>query len=115
MRKIILAAVILIILGLVVGFYPSYIEKPIKDSVGPMAVRIDPQYPAPEYHSPLDWWQTHHMDVVNRGDLAQEDCLRCHEPQTSCNNCHTYVGVQEIVSPASAGQPVQPALQALTH
>ena len=25
------------------------------------------------------------------------DCLYCHEPETSCNNCHAYVGVKEIV------------------
>ncbi|MCL4300520.1 MAG: hypothetical protein KJ077_32590 [Anaerolineae bacterium] len=112
MRKITLAAAILIILGLVIGFFPTHTEKPVKDGLGPMAIRIDPQYPAPEYHNPLDWWQTHHMDVVNRGDLMQADCLHCHEPQTSCNNCHSYVGVQEVALPA-AGQPVQLPLQAV--
>jgi hypothetical protein len=49
------------------------------------------------YHSPLDWWQTHHMDIVNRGEFLQADCLYCHDPATSCNNCHGYVGVAAIV------------------
>ena len=64
-----------------VGFYPAWVEKPVKDGSGPLAVCIAAQYPAPEYHSPLDWWQTHHTDMVNRGDLTQSDCLYCHEPE----------------------------------
>jgi hypothetical protein len=39
------------------------------------------------------------MDVVNRGDLEQADCLYCHEPEISCNNCHGYVGVDPILTP----------------
>ena len=96
MRKVALLLAVLIILALIVGFYPSYVEKPVKDGAGPMAIRLDPGLPAPEYHSPLDWWQTHHMDVLNQGDLTQTDCLYCHEPATSCNNCHHYVGVIPI-------------------
>jgi hypothetical protein len=98
MRRTVLVLAIVVILALIVGFYPSYVDKPVKDGSGPMAVRIDPQFPAPETHNPLEWWQTHHMDVVNRGDLAETDCLHCHEPETSCNNCHNYVGVAEISS-----------------
>ena len=98
MRKIVLVLAVLIILALVVAFYPSYVEKPVKDGVGPMAIRIDPDLPAPATHNPLDWWQTHHMDAVNQGDLVQSDCLYCHAPATSCNNCHNYVGVAEIVT-----------------
>jgi hypothetical protein len=93
---------ILVVAGLllmVVALYPTYVQKPEKDGQGPLAVRLDPKYAAPETHSPLDWWQTHHMDVVNRGDLEKVDCLYCHDPQTSCNNCHGYVGVDKIVVP----------------
>ena len=97
MRKVILVVVALVILALIVGFYPNYVEEPVKDGPGPLSVQIDPQYPAPAFHNPLDWWQTHHMDVVNRGDFTQQDCLHCHEPQTSCDNCHSYVGVTEII------------------
>jgi len=96
MRKVSLVLAVLITLALVVGFYPSYVEKPVKDGTGPMAIRLDPDLPAPETHNPLDWWQTHHMDVVNQGDLTQKDCLYCHDPQTSCNNCHGYVGANAI-------------------
>ena len=45
----------------------------------------------------LDWWQTHHTDVLNRGDLLREDCLQCHEVERSCNNCHRYVGAEAII------------------
>jgi hypothetical protein len=96
MRKIALVLAVLIILALMVGFYPTYVEKPVKDGTGPMAILLDPDLPAPQTHSPLDWWQTHHMDVVNQGDLNQGDCLYCHGPQTSCNNCHNYVGANPI-------------------
>lgn len=98
MRKTVLVISILMIIALIVGFYPTYVEKPIKDGTGPMAIRLDPDIPAPTTHNPLDYWQTHHMDVVNQGDLTQLDCLYCHDPQTSCNNCHTYVGVDQIVA-----------------
>jgi len=97
MRKIALIAAAIGIMALTVAFYPGYVQKPEKDGPGPLAVYIDPIYSVPEYHSPLDWWQSHHPDMVNRGDLLQEDCLYCHEPETSCNNCHGYVGVNPIV------------------
>ena len=96
MRKLFLIIAVVCIILLVVGFYPKWVEKPVKDGSGPLSVRIAAQYAAPEYHNPLDWWQTHHMDVVNRGDLAQTDCLVCHVPAQSCNNCHGYVGVDPI-------------------
>ena len=97
MRKVALSLVVVGILLLTVAFYPQSVERPVKDGEGPLAVRIDARYAAPEYHSPLDWWQTHHMDRVNNGDLEQTDCLYCHDPATSCNNCHGYVGANEII------------------
>jgi hypothetical protein len=97
MRKVALSLVAVGILFLLVAWYPQYVEKPVKDGEGPLSVYLDPSLPAPEYHSPLDWWQTHHMDIVNRGDLLQSDCLQCHDPETSCNNCHRYAGANEIV------------------
>ena len=97
MRKAALLIAVLIFLVLTIVYYPTYVEKPALDGEGPLVVYIDPRFPAPETHNPLDWWQTHHMDVVNRGDLEREDCLYCHEPQTSCNNCHGYVGVDAII------------------
>jgi hypothetical protein len=97
MRKAVLLIAVLTILVLIVVYYPTFVEKPALDGGGPLAVHIDPRFPAPETHNPLDWWQIHHMDVVNRGDLEKVDCLYCHEPKTSCNNCHGYVGVDPII------------------
>ncbi len=96
MRKAALLIAILTLLILVVVYYPTYVEKPVLNGNGPLGVHIAPRFPAPETHNPLDWWQTHHMDVVNQGDLTQQDCLYCHQPATSCNNCHDYVGVDRI-------------------
>lgn len=97
MRKVALSVVALGIVLLVIAFYPQYVEKPVKDGEGPLSVYVDPSLAAAEYHSPLEWWQLNHQDVVNRGDLVQADCLQCHDPVTSCNNCHGYVGAKEIV------------------
>jgi len=97
MRKVALSLAAAGILLLIVAWYPGYVEKPVKDGAGLLSVYVDPSLPAPEYHSPIEWWQTRHMDVLNRGDLLQSDCLQCHDPETSCNNCHSYVGANEIV------------------
>lgn len=97
MRKAALVLVVIGFMALTTAFYPRYVDKPLKDGSGPLAVWVDPQFIAPEYHSPLQWWQSHHPDMVNRGDIAQQDCLHCHDPQTSCNNCHSYVGANPIV------------------
>jgi hypothetical protein len=97
MRKLALVLVVIGFLALTVAFYPGYVDRPVKDGNGPLAVLMDAKYTAPEYHNPLAWWQSHHPDMVNRGDLIQSDCLHCHDPATSCNNCHGYVGAKEVV------------------
>lgn len=97
MRKVVFVLAILTVLLLSVIYYPSRVEKPVLNGSGPLAVYIDPVFPAPEYHSPLDWWQIHHIDKVNNGDFQKLDCLYCHEPEYSCNNCHGYVGANRIV------------------
>ena len=79
-------------------------EKPVKDGHGELAVTIDPEFTAPATHSPLDWWQTHHFQVVNSGDIKEKDCLYCHQPDRSCNNCHGYVGVRKIQSTVNSQQ-----------
>ncbi len=81
---------------LVVGCVP---EKPVKDGKGELAVVIDREFGTPATHSPLDWWQTRHPDVINSGDIIEKDCLYCHAVEKSCNNCHGYVGVRKIKSP----------------
>ncbi len=99
MRKAVLLIVLLLVVVFTWAYYPSVVEKPVKDGNGPLAVKLDPRFAAPETHNPLYWWQAHHPDIVNRGDLAEADCLYCHEPETSCNNCHQYVGVKDILVP----------------
>lgn len=96
MRKIFLLLAVLIILALTIFYWPQVVEKPAKDGPGPLSVYVSPVYAAPEYHSPLDYWTRRHADMVNRGDLIQQDCLYCHQPERSCNNCHQYVGANEI-------------------
>lgn len=76
--------------------YPQQVERPVLNGEGPLTIKIDPNLVAPDYHRPLDWWRTYHMDVQALGDFTQADCLRCHDPETSCNNCHNYVGVPRI-------------------
>lgn len=71
-------------------------ERPALNGLGPLAVTIDRQFTAPATHSPVAWWQTHHYQVVNSGDIKEKDCLYCHKAETSCNNCHGYVGVRKI-------------------
>ena len=99
MRKFVLLMAAVTILALVIYYYPVYVETPAKDAPGPLSVRIDARYSAPEYHSPLDVWYRNHWEMVNRGDVAQADCLYCHVPETSCNNCHRYVGAGMILTP----------------
>jgi hypothetical protein len=72
--------------------------KPVKDGVGPLAVQMAPNLTAPTTHNPLDWWQANHPTVVNSGDVREQDCLYCHDPETSCNNCHSYVGAKAVSS-----------------
>lgn len=97
MRKVVLSLLALGILLFAVVFYPHWVATPVKDGPGPLSIYVDPSLPAPEYHTPLDWWELHHMDVLKRGDLSQSDCLQCHDVQKSCNQCHNYVGVTDIV------------------
>ncbi len=96
MRKAALIFAVLILLTLIVGFYPNPVEKPEKDGPGPLSVYISPRYAAPETHNPLDYWRTHHKDVVNRGDISKADCQYCHQVERSCNNCHSYAGIGAV-------------------
>ena len=97
LRRLFLVLSVLLIVLLTLFYYPKFVEKPVKDGAGPLSVYISPEFAAPEYHSPLDYWRTHHIDMVNRSDLPQSDCLYCHDTERSCNNCHVYVGANEIV------------------
>jgi hypothetical protein len=50
----------------------------------------------------LDFWKANHPNLVTGThipalkDDPEEICLDCHDQSTSCNNCHSYVGVKLI-------------------
>lgn len=92
-RFLLLVLVTITAIILVTGCIP---EKPVKDGKGELAVTIDREFTAPVTHSPLDWWQTRHFQVIDSGDIPEKDCLYCHQVERSCNNCHGYVGVRKI-------------------
>jgi hypothetical protein len=52
----------------------------------------------------LEYWKAYHPELVtelhNPALKADTDevCLDCHDQSTSCNNCHTYVGVNLVTS-----------------
>lgn len=101
MRNILIFFVLLLLALAILAFVqPHWVPEPVKDGTGPLAVKIDSRLVAPEYHSPIEWWRTHHMDMINDGDFLEADCLQCHDATTSCNNCHTYVGVRAIATPS---------------
>lgn len=86
---ILLAAVVVSILS---GCAPP--EKPTRDGPGPLSIHFEPGVAAPEYHTPLDWWQKTHFRSINSGEIPEGDCTYCHSTQRSCDNCHNYVGVK---------------------
>ncbi len=104
-NRVLLAVLLVVAIALLIAIRPARVAAPVKDGKGPLAIQIDSRLVAPEYHSPMGWWRTHHMDAVNGGDFAEVDCLYCHEAATSCNNCHAYVGVKQIgaATPAVSG------------
>jgi len=74
------------------------VEKPELKGKGELALSLPEGLLSPEYHQPVEYWKTHHMDIVNRGDFSKEECMLCHDAHTSCNNCHDYVGVNRVES-----------------
>lgn len=52
----------------------------------------------------LEFWKANHPNLVTgthnpalKAD-PEESCLLCHDQNTSCNNCHGYVGVKLVTS-----------------
>lgn len=62
------------------------------------------QEQAPATHTPVERWRTHHLEYLNSGLLAQDQCMSCHQPDTYCNRCHQYVGAKLIEE--TPGRPV---------
>ncbi len=68
------------------------VEKPELNGKGPLAIKMEEGIPAPESHIPADLWRKNHMVGLDN----KEECMGCHNPETSCNNCHKYVGVKLV-------------------
>jgi hypothetical protein len=120
MLKVILLAVLLVLIcGVVAVSGYARVERPAVGGSGPLAIEMPAGLSAPDYHQqPLAaWWRTRHGERVTSSAVLQE-CVACHNPQTSCNNCHAYVGVKPIVAttivasvPVAATQiPVRPTI-----
>ncbi|MFQ5612342.1 MAG: c-type cytochrome domain-containing protein [Anaerolineae bacterium] len=91
-----------------VGYAGARIEKPAQDGGGPLALVVPADLPEPDdYHYPLATWRAAHFTYVQTSDLGETECLDCHDdPDTFCNQCHDYVGVQLIAPPPSASMSV---------
>ena len=85
----------------------EYVDKPEKNSDGPLSLKVPEGMSAPSYHEPLENWSVRHMDWLKKGfvktatgeqqKITLPECLGCHsEPDNFCNNCHRYVGVKSI-------------------
>jgi hypothetical protein len=72
------------------------VAKPELKGHGPLALKLPAGVLSPEYHQPVDYWKQHHMDILKRGDYNKQECTLCHDVNTSCNNCHEYVGVVKV-------------------
>ena len=72
------------------------VAKPEKDGTGPLSITIDRTRDAPDYHSPLDWWTANHPHGISDGVFSERECMLCHVPANSCNECHDYVGVRQV-------------------
>lgn len=55
----------------------------------------------------LEYWKafhpthvtgTHNPQLIVETEDEEEMCLDCHDQNTSCNNCHTYVGVKLVTA-----------------
>lgn len=92
----ILAAVSLLLLSFTMGC--NKVQKPELKGEGPLALKLPDGVLSPEYHQPVDYWKQHHMDLILRGDYNRQECMLCHDANTSCNNCHDYVGVPRVAT-----------------
>ncbi len=72
------------------------VQKPEVKGEGPLAVKMARGVTSPEFHAPLERWRTTHKNALNMGDFTERECVFCHDPKKSCNQCHQYIGVREI-------------------
>lgn len=102
-NRIIKGTGVIIILLLMVSNC-SYPEKPELRGIGELAVQIDSdKLIIPEFHNPIEQWRPRHMQSILDKEFTERECMSCHKVETSCNNCHTYVGVPEILAYSPTG------------
>lgn len=118
LKAILLAVLLALVSGAVAVSGYGRVEKPAVRGTGPLAIQMPPGLTAPSYHTQpsAEWWRARHGERVANSGGAQE-CLGCHNPQTSCNHCHAYVGVQPILVavvavPAVQATPTTPTVAA---
>ncbi len=90
---------VIFLIGIGCLFSCQQVQKPELKGEGPLAVVVPRGSTAPEYHSPIERWRVIHMEAVNRGDFNQRECMLCHDPKTSCNRCHSYIGAKLVEVP----------------
>jgi hypothetical protein len=78
------------------------VQKPEVKGEGPLAVKMARGITSPEFHAPLERWRTTHKRALSIGDFTERECILCHDPQKSCNNCHKYIGVRAIYVPEAS-------------
>lgn len=86
------------------GIGCGFPEKPELRGEGELAIQIDAdKLLTPEYHNPLEVWKPRHMESIQQNEFTERECMSCHDIETSCNNCHQYVGVPVVKRYAAAG------------
>ncbi len=92
----VLAVLVVAALALFLAACDMGVEKPVKDGDGPLAITIARTREAPDYHNPLEWWTANHPHFIAEDVFSQRECMLCHVPDDSCNNCHEYVGAKLV-------------------
>jgi len=74
------------------------VQKPEVKGEGPLSVKMARGLISPEFHAPIERWRTTHKKAIAMEDFMERECILCHDPKKSCNNCHRYIGAREISS-----------------
>ncbi|MFQ5409611.1 MAG: hypothetical protein ACE5FI_14470 [Anaerolineales bacterium] len=90
-----------------VAYATAQVAQPAQESSGPLVLVVPEGLDKPDdYHLPLEVWRAEHPLYVRSSEYGVEECLDCHdEPDTFCNQCHSYVGSARIEVAALPGAP----------
>jgi len=78
------------------------VQKPETKGSGPLAVVMERSTATAEYHAPLERWRATHKKALTDRDFTERECVLCHNPEKSCNNCHRYIGAKDISVPEAS-------------